>query len=334
MGLYTSASDMGKFLMVLVNNGSYEGEQIIDSSLLEEMYEQQNKDVLLDYSVQTGLGFSLNHCDIENAGPVIEHGGTTMYYSSHLMALPEYSLGAIVLSDSREAKNFVHGLTRDIVRLTLEKYYPDRKSFPLKNKDSIYISQKNPRNPISGKYLTRSGLITFKVDEDNVCACDDQKRLDLVPEPDGWYSISNQKTGPGRPAVKFLPQEVEGQDILVIRKGDTERRLGEYISQGKISPQWRKRLGDYEVVNPDENFPLTQVCLVENEQILYLSFRMPRLSRSRIDIPLTTLDQDQAITTGLGRSRGETVVAKYTDEGELLLYSGYLLRRQNSEVVD
>ena len=48
----------------------------------------------------------------------------------------------------------------------------------------------------------------------------------------------------------------------------------------------------------------------------------------RIDIPLTVLDYRQAITTGLGGSREETVLVETTDEGEYLLYSRYLVTKK------
>ena len=86
-------------------------------------------------------------------------------------------------------------------------------------------------------------------------------------------------------------------------------------------------LGDYQVENPDAAFPFEKVRLIEEDNLMYLSYRMPLLSDKQITLPLTALDNNQAITTGLGRGRGETLLAKQTAEGEFLLYSGYLVKK-------
>ena len=332
MGLYSNSADMAKLMTMLVNGGRYQQYQVIHPAVLEEMMERNNEHVLLDYDHHDGLGFVLNHCEFDQAGVVVEHGGQTMYYTSHFIAVPEYRVAAIVLSNSSRDKKIAHVLARDMVATVLDQHFPQTGKKPLQ---PVVAGEEEAKPQVGAtttrtKYLTKSGLLTLQVDEADMCACMHGKRYDLVPAPgDGWYWLAT-KGGSERIAdLAVSPQEVDGQSVLAARKGVREDRLGEYVPETAIPTSWRERLGDYQVINPDPEFPLEDVCLMEEDNTLFFSYRMPLLSSKRIDIPLTVLDSDQAVTTGLGRGRGETLLVEHTDEGEYLLYSGYLVKKKS-----
>jgi CubicO group peptidase (beta-lactamase class C family) len=328
IGLYSDAADMARFLTMIVNYGRFEDRQIMHPVVLEQMMERDNADVALDYDHQVGIGLLLNHCAFSQAHKVIEHGGQTMHYTSHFVAVPEYGIAAVVLSNSSKAKGFVHAAARDMVAAALDQLYPGAEK-----KQAIFVageSEKEERKVVGtenrAKYLTTSGLLTLQVDESDMCACVTGKRFDLVPVPEGWYGVMDQESATIAD-VEFSPQEVRGKKVLAARKDGREERIGEYVPDDGIPPLWRKRIGDYKVENPDPDFPFSDVCLFEEDNMLFFSYRMPLLSDKRIDLPLTVLDDSQAITTGLGRGRGETLLAEQTEEGEYLLYSGYLVKR-------
>jgi len=299
MGLYSTAKDMAQFLIMLSNAGQYKGKNIVHQSVLEEMMERGNEQVALDYDHQAGIGFLLNHCVFDQPGNVVEHGGQTMRYTSHFVSVPEYGVGAIVLSNSPHAKKFVHRLAKDLVAHALENNHliDKRKPFVVAHNQEGKISERQEGKK-RGKYLTKSGLLTLQVDESDMCACVSGKRLDLVPAPEGWYGIKGKK---GLSGVEFSPQQVDGQPVVAVRKDDKEERLGEYIPEEGVPARWRTRMGNYQVENPDMLFPFKDVRLIEEDNLMYLSYRMPLLSDKRIDIPLTALDDEQAITAGLGR---------------------------------
>ena len=283
MGMYSTAEDMARLISMLSNGGRYNGETIVDPSILEEMMERNNEHVLLDYDQQDGLGLRLNHCVLDYPGDVIEHGGHTMHYASHFVAAPRYGVGAVVLSNSRTAKHFVHSLARDLTGAALEKYYPEDKKPPFTRNRVVYKPGEGGMKPVNhrhAKYLTKTGLLTLQVDDSDMCACIDEKRLDLVPMPDGWYSVRNRKKNPDAKGVELSQQEVDGQVVLAMRKGDREQRLGEYIPEEGIPSVWRNRLGEYEVENPDSEFPLQEVGLVEEDNLIFLSYRVPS-----VDVP-------------------------------------------------
>ena len=328
MGLYSSAKDMARFLIMLVNQGKYDGRQIAHPVILDQMMERSNEDVTLDYDHEVGIGLVLNHCSFKQTGLILEHGGQTMHYSSYFIAVPELDIAVIVLSNSRDSKGFIHEIASQLIKATLDRYHPDLNRQPEKmiagNPDTKSDQASDIEIGKSSSYLTSSGLLTFQIDEDEKCACIKDKRFDLIPMPDGWYAISSSNDDK---KLEFSPQKVNGKKVLAARKLGRAQRIGEYIPDKGIPTTWQQRLGDYQIENPDPDFPVQDVCLIEEDNMLFLSYRMPLLTNKRIDIPLTPIDDTQAITTGLGRGRGETVLMEQTNEGEYLLYSGYLAKR-------
>jgi hypothetical protein len=58
-----------------------------------------------------------------------------------------------------------------------------------------------------------------------------------------------------------------------------------------------------------------------------MSYRLPKLSGARIQVPLRPTSDTEAIILGLGRTRGETLRAVSVDGGEGLRYSGFIGRK-------
>jgi hypothetical protein len=57
-----------------------------------------------------------------------------------------------------------------------------------------------------------------------------------------------------------------------------------------------------------------------------MSYRLPKLSQARIQVPLRPISDTEAIILGLGRTRGETLRAISVDGEERLRYSGFVGR--------
>ncbi|MFY9973697.1 MAG: hypothetical protein WAK53_05550, partial [Chromatiaceae bacterium] len=83
--------------------------------------------------------------------------------------------------------------------------------------------------------------------------------------------------------------------------------------------------------NPDAHFPLTDPEVKLREGHLCMSYKLPRLSSSTIQVPLRPISDTEAIILGLGRTRGETLRAITVDGAERLRYSGFEGRRLSTE---
>lgn len=114
-----------------------------------------------------------------------------------------------------------------------------------------------------------------------------------------------------------------------MRSKDKEYLLGAKVPERPIPPAWQRRVSSYEVVNEEPHFPVEDVRLEDRDGLLYLRYRMPKLSHREIAVPITAVSDWEAITVGLGRTRGETVRIVQVNGEERLRYSGYEARRED-----
>ena len=127
--------------------------------------------------------------------------------------------------------------------------------------------------------------------------------------------------------MRFQTQVIEGREVVVARKGDKQMVIGEKIPPEPVPEVWLRRVGKYELLNPDESFPLTEPEVKMQEGHLSMSYKLPLLSSSTIQVPLRPISDTEAIILGLGRTRGETLRAITVDGVERLRYSGFEGRR-------
>jgi hypothetical protein len=116
--------------------------------------------------------------------------------------------------------------------------------------------------------------------------------------------------------------------VLVATNGEQRVVIGEKVAPEPVTPVWRDRAGDYELLNPDAGFPLTEPRLRIRDGQLCMSYRLPRLSDQTIQVPLQPVSASEAIILGLGRTRGETVRALTVNGEEHLRYSGFVWRKR------
>jgi hypothetical protein len=115
--------------------------------------------------------------------------------------------------------------------------------------------------------------------------------------------------------------------VVVAEKGERKVVIGEKVPPAPVPQVWLERVGRYEVLNPDESFPVTEPQLKLSNGHLCMSYRMPALSSKIIQVPLKPVSDTEAIILGLGRTRGETLRALDVDGEERLRYSGFVGRR-------
>jgi CubicO group peptidase (beta-lactamase class C family)/D-alanyl-D-alanine dipeptidase len=107
--MYTSVSDLGRFLSVLFAGGRSGATQVLGSATLASMWQPQ-------FGGSYGLGFHLGSL----AGHrMVGHGGAIYGFSTELAALPDDKLGVVVIS-SRDCTNAVdQHIAQDALRQML-----------------------------------------------------------------------------------------------------------------------------------------------------------------------------------------------------------------------
>jgi hypothetical protein len=334
-GLYSTVEDMARFAQMVFSDGRSNGHQILGSGTLAEMLRTQNRDIPLDVGFHVGLGWILSGQDqYRNSGPVVWHTGGTFRFMSMFMLMPEHKLGVVVLTNSKEGMLLINKVATRALRMALEQKtgirQPGEDSAPKKT-----ITRLSPEaiESVPGYYATIAGPVLIKAHGERLHALLGRRKLNIESYEDGTFGAHFRLLGVFRirgplKNISFSFREIEGHQVLVLHgSGGSSMIMGEKITLPAIPEAWRKRLGSYEVMNPDEAMSIDQVRLEERHHALHVRLRPRGLSKKAITRTLLPLSDTEAIIAGLGRGHRETVRATVRDGATYLHYSGFEFRK-------
>jgi len=335
--LHSDVLDLSRFMRMMLAGGWTNGTQIVDASTVEEMFEVQNADVPLDLHVRNGLGWFIERDTIMGGGYVVRHGGTTLLFASEMILLPEHHLGVVVLANSSGSRPVVSRLAETVLQLVLDAYEGARPAAT-----ALFLAEMpddpTPADPVTpgGNYVTDLGLIAIRPKDERLCACIADKTLDLIPYPDGWFGVRQESVDSLPPSLRaigdlrFATRMIDGREVIVAEKNGQEVLLGEKMPRVPVPEVWIRRAGEYDLLNPDEDFPLEEPRVWYEQGTLGMSYRVPLLSDKTIRVPLMPISDTEAVILGLGRMRGETLRAIQVNGEEHLRYSGFVGRQRGN----
>ena len=145
---------------------------------------------------------------------------------------------------------------------------------------------------------------------------------------------------PVAPCVEGLPLSSHAPDAPALDLdhhhaklgvGDNETRLAVRCPEGPVSSDWLARLGPYRVdADADEVFTFEQIHLELVEGVLHLRLEAPRLLPKTTTLARYALAPDDGRSArifGVGRGKGQRVVAEDGPDGPVLRWSGLRLVR-------
>ncbi|MHA1800489.1 MAG: serine hydrolase domain-containing protein [Candidatus Heimdallarchaeaceae archaeon] len=150
-GFTSTSTDMAKFMMMLLNNGTYNNVTILEENSVQEMFSDQ-------FSVHPDIpavGLGLYEADYRNAH-IIGHGGDTIFFHSNMMLFPDENFGLFISYNSRSG---ILGMSRFVSGLMKSFYYFDRDVEPLDN-------YKQRARLFSGMYVSTRRYYSEKNDLD------------------------------------------------------------------------------------------------------------------------------------------------------------------------
>jgi len=337
-GLNSSALEIGRFLQMIFAGGRVGETPLLQAETLAEMLRPQNTGVALDLNFKVGLGWMLSglgRVDIRNAGTVAHHSGGTILFHSLLIILPEQKLGVVVLANSESARAAVQKVGAEALKLALEVKTGHKQPVPPKVETTDTPLTPAERQRYVGRYATQGGLAEIFEDGDRLQARAFGKTFRLVPRVDGllglrYFLLELIPIDLGElKDVGLSRASIDGHEVLIARSGDQELLLGEKINPVPVPEKWLKRVGDYEIVNPDGDFLLfDHPRLAYEKGFLLLQGSATLPAGAPIRFALNPVDDYQAVLFGLGRGLGETLLAGLGQEGDFLIYSGYRLKRK------
>lgn len=332
--LYSTVEDMARFAKMTFANGHSNDQQIIQAGTLAEMLRPQNQGIPLDVGLHIGLGWFLTgQDDYRGSGPVVWHTGGTPRFYSILKLMPEHKLGVVVLTNSKKGALLIDKVATQTLRLALEKKTGVAQTMkdPTPKRANTRFSPEMIQS-LPGYYATMLGLVMVKARGGGLYAVLGKRKLRIEHYEDetlglhfrlfGIFKIS----GPLK-AISFSVRHIGDHEVLVAHMAGVSSVFGEKIALPATDQAWRKRLGSYEVVNPDEANAIDQVRLQEQHDALLIQVRLKEFSKKAFVRALLPLSDTEAIIAGLGRGQRETIHVIVREGTEYLYYSGFEFKK-------
>jgi len=120
--MLSSVSDMARYMrMILAGGVAPDGRTILRPESVRAMLSPQNTAVALDFDFRIGYIWWLCDPDLNYAGRVCQHGGTTTMTKTSLKMLLDHELGVIMLTNSNTAGSLRDAAPTGTLQLALEE---------------------------------------------------------------------------------------------------------------------------------------------------------------------------------------------------------------------
>jgi hypothetical protein len=160
--------------------------------------------------------------------------------------------------------------------------------------------------------------------------------LDLAPLSTSEFRVEKSILGLFSIAIPFPNLEFTsagGREFVLMR--DRTVVVAEKVPAYELSAAWRARVGDYRIINPDDEYLVNlEHCrmLVEDDRML-LDLQISGIDDRRVKIVVMPYSDDESYVFGYGRNVGDTTVAYRVGGRQRIRYSGFIFERQNEPPV-
>ena len=342
--VHCSVLDMANYLQIFLKKGNFNGQAIIDSTLLKEMYTDRLAKIELNGNFKYGLGLFIEDYYLKTKKDtvpitIISHGGDTYAYHADFGFIPELNVGVVVLTNSETgtSMNDATDLLSHYLKFTYSQkllattkietdFVENRISKNLANQSEIigkynlgaaHFEVKNPK-----KIKFKQGPITLRLK-----AKDDQIAR---------YSVAIVALGI---PIKIPSQEFQFANIngeIYARGVDTKKGSLQFMGMKNYAPSaiesWQNKLGTYSAVGDlfeckdceIMNLEKVNLELTEKEGLIYVELE-GKSPDSKFKLYFDALDETTLSCGGLGRGMTEKI--KVLDNGNLF-YQGFEFKRK------
>jgi len=340
--IYSNATDMAQFIIMLLKRGVGVGSQIVASSSLDEMEKNKLSDLTLPSGDSYGFGLDLEYGVAINGNDTSEiyiagHTGDTYAFHASFVYIPALNVGAVSLTNTHEAYSLAKA------RTILGQYLYTAHRIKIRNNQMVPATNKSSAQvaltgaETKGNYNCGPFLIKVK-NPKRITFSQGPARVIFRPKKDelGFYKakarifgivpvkISNQE---------FFFEQLNNQNFLKVRF--LPKRNEEFIGvkeTGGISDSWKKNIGTYipiQPVYPCTNCPVMNFANFKIELKKKGDFIVMNQKGTSADTKgtsyLNIVNDSLAVTGGIGRGTGESV--KVLPNGNLY-YSGIELSKK------
>jgi len=116
----SSGTDMGRWLLLFLNNGVLNGKKIIPEGLIKEATTPGTYFKREGQNIGYGMGWFVNYS--ENGTRVIWHGGDTPNFATEMILIPEHELGLAMMVNSQNSP-IVHDMAAVVAGMILDSEF-------------------------------------------------------------------------------------------------------------------------------------------------------------------------------------------------------------------
>ena len=223
--LYSSVTDLAKFVNMIFSDGSINGKKFVHPNTLTEMFTPQFTTSKMN---GYGIGFRISK---HNSYKMISHGGAIYGYSTQLSALPEPKIGVVVAS----SVDISNSITRKISSYTLDLLIAKEKRLALPEYVKTKPIEKEIQENLIGHYENEANRITIKKIEKKIILENDYFEVP-IKEFNSKF-ISDGKINQGGILI-----ELKGDNLIVNKK---EYKKVAKISDPDFPNEWLGLIGEY-----------------------------------------------------------------------------------------
>lgn len=344
--IHSTVLDMSNYLMMYLNKGRFNDQQVLSAELLDDMQKNQIMDLYLPSGQNWGYGLYSSKAklkkDKDSSTVIITgHGGDTYAFHADFGFINDLGIGVVILTNTDRGTAI-----NDAMRL-LKIYIKHAKGKTLNainnEPESAYV-QANKGNNCSfndrkGNY--NFGNLVMKVSNPKKIKFRQGPatiKMKLAKNDTNNYSIKIRIFGIIPISMKdemwkFAKKDNEVYLKTVKTKTKKESFEGVKSPTMPITAAWKNKYGNYSVVNkiyPCTNCPYTNtegMSLNLGEGKGFVRIKTKAKSADMKNEAFLELISDKlAVTGGIGRGTGETV--RILDNGNIY-YNGFEFKKQN-----
>lgn len=332
-GLSTSAKELAQLIELFTNQGMVDNGRLLSEDSVAEILRDQSSAQPLNIGIRAGLGIFQYDGELHPDLEIYLHNGATHSHRALVMFSAKHQYGIALLSNSQNSDQSLRRIGERGLTLLHEATYGEP---PKKLVSSWPVSTKEDRADIdtmTGYYATPVGLASFLNDKGTqkvefsetlfrTHRQRDQGPLYLSYRLLGIIPVNLGDLG----AIGFSTREVQGKRLLIGTDFYGHSRVaGVGVQPVPISQAWKNRLGEYKLIS---EFPVADIQsggLALKEGFLVAFAKLE--SGQKLEYVLQPVNDHEAIIAGIGRSLGETVTVRASEEGEEFAYAGLIFRR-------
>jgi len=330
-GLVTTVGDLSN-LVKMVNANGYFNKQILSAEALQQMLAAQQYDSVYEPEVINGIGWFNFKGFLSKKYTTVGHTGQTMGHSAAVFIVPDIKLGVVLLANSPSLQGGLEEITEKILQLA----HPVSTRTDLASVNAPDVALKalpGTESRFDGQYSSTFGHINIEGTADSYKVSAVGEKFSLKKNKAGDYKLKAKLLGfipikpPGIGDLVFSARSVSDEKLIYARgpRGNLTRLAAEIKPDNPV-PAWDARLAEYTISNPMDSdnkfFKVDGVTLTYVNDCYNLIVKTPMDTQM---IPLTIINESEAILQGYGRNLGETLFAQADGS---LMYSGWIFNKK------